>query len=298
MEREYLIQKWLDHSLNAEELEAFKKLEDYDALQLLNRNLQKFKAPEFDKKQSLDFITKNLKPKKHNNWNIKWIRIAAILVISIGSFWYFNKNNNTTINTLASQKTNIDLPDTSNVILNSASNLSYNEKTWYTNRKVNLDGEAFFKVAKGSSFDVKTEKGIVTVLGTQFNVKQRNNYFEVVCYQGLVGVTYMQQPQLQLKPGESFLVIDGKTIKKEVQNKLQPAWITNKSSFKSIPYKHVLSEFERQYNVRFITKGVDLKQLFTGNFTHDNFEIALKSITLPLHLTYSKKNNTITLKRE
>ena len=40
MEREYLIKKWLDNELSAQELEAFKSLKDYDALISLNTNLQ------------------------------------------------------------------------------------------------------------------------------------------------------------------------------------------------------------------------------------------------------------------
>ena len=77
-----------------------------------------------------------------------------------------------------------------------------------------------------------------------------------------------------------------------------PSWINNESQFKSLPYKYVLAEFERQYNVTFITEDIDLNQLFTGNFIHDNYPVAIKSVTLPLHVTYSKNNNTITLKSE
>ena len=44
--------------------------------------------------------------------------------------------------------------------------------------------------------------------------------------------------------------------------------------------------------------GIDSTQLFSGSFTHDNIELALKSISLPLHATYSKTNRTIILKRE
>ena len=46
------------------------------------------------------------------------------------------------------------------------------------------------------------------------------------------------------------------------------------------------------------TENIDENQLFTGSFSHSNIDIALKSITLPLHLKYSKTNNTITLKRD
>jgi transmembrane sensor len=44
--------------------------------------------------------------------------------------------------------------------------------------------------------------------------------------------------------------------------------------------------------------NIDTNQLFTGSFAHNNIEVALKAITLPLHVTYSKTNHTILLKRE
>jgi Fe2+-dicitrate sensor, membrane component len=65
------------------------------------------------------------------------------------------------------------------VNLNSSSQLSYSKNKWDSKREVTLNGEAFFKVSKGSTFDVITLNGKVSVLGTQFNVKQRENYFEV-----------------------------------------------------------------------------------------------------------------------
>ena len=87
-------------------------------------------------------------------------------------------------------------------------------------------------------------------------------------------------------------------IAKEKENNLSPSWLNNESQFKSLPYKQVIAEFERQYNVDITLIGIDSKELFTGNFTHDSIEVALKSITLPLHLTYSKSDGTIILKRE
>ncbi|MFD2823168.1 FecR family protein [Lacinutrix iliipiscaria] len=296
MKREYLIQKWLEHDLNAEELEAFKALEDYNALMKLSQGLDHFKAPDFDEKSELNLINNRLKPKTQR-WLKPLLRIAAIAIITLGGFWFFNTNSDITIATIDAQKTNFELPDNSIVTLNAASNLTYNKSSWKDKRVVTLDGEAFFKVAKGSTFEVKTSEGTVTVLGTEFNVKQRNQFFEVVCYEGLVSVAHHNQ-QLQLSPGESFLVIDEKTITNEKVQLKQPSWMINESTFKSIPYKYVLDEFERQYHIKFITKGIDLDKLFTGNFTHDNFQVAIQSVTLPLHLTYSRNNSTVTLMRE
>ena len=298
MNRETLISKWLDNDLNDQELKAFKNLEDYDDLIKLNNNLQAFKADDYDTSKQLENVLSAIKSKKQQplHWFKPLMRVAAILAVCF-SLYYFTTTLDTTITTEYAQKTTIELPDASRVSLNAKSHLAFNKKDWKHDREVELHGEAFFKVAKGSSFKVNTTSGTVTVYGTQFNVKQRDHYFEVICYEGLVGVTYNSQ-ETKLKPGNSFLIIDGKTIVKEKENRTMPSWLNNASTFRSLPYKTVIDEFERQYHVDITLIGIDSEQLFTGSFAHDNMELALKSITLPLHATYSKSNNTITLKGE
>ena len=298
MNREELISKWLDNNLNNQELHAFKKLEDYDDLVKLNTNLQAFKADEYDTSKELETVLSAIKSTKAptTHWFKPFMRVAAILAICF-SLYYYTTTIDTKITTSVAQKTTIELPDASSVSLNAKSLLAFNKKDWKKERDVELEGEAFFKVAKGSSFNVITKLGTVTVYGTQFNVKQRDNYFEVICYEGLVGVTHNSQ-EIKLKPGDSFLIIDGKTIAKEKENRITPSWLNNESQFKSLPFKEVIAEFERQYHVTFNIENVDINQLFTGGFPHDSLDTALKNITLPLHLTHSKTNNTITLKRE
>ncbi|WP_372937410.1 FecR family protein [Seonamhaeicola sp.] len=298
MDRETLIIKWLNNDLNNQELQAFKNLEDYDDLVKLNNNLQAFKAPKYETSKELESVLATIKSRKKQktHWVKPLMRVAAILAICFG-LYYYTTTIDTTITTDMAQKTTVNLPDATSVSLNAKSVLIFNKNSWKNNREVELQGEAFFKVAKGSSFNVITETGTVTVYGTQFNVKQRDNYFEVICYEGLVGVTF-NSLETKLNPGDSFLIIDGKTIAKEKENSLTPSWLNNESHFKSLPYKQVIAEFERQYNVDITLIGVDSNELFTGNFTHNNIEVALKSITLPLHLTYSQSNDTIILKRE
>ena len=299
MKREDLIKLWLDNELNPQELEAFKQLEDYEGLVKLSNSVMQFRAPEYIASQELHSALSHIKTTKQRsqNWLKPVMRIAAILSLSF-SVYYYSTTLDTNIATLAAQKTTIALPDASQVSLNTASTLTYNKKDWKHNRDVELIGEAYFKVAKGSTFNVNTSAGTVTVLGTQFNVKQRDNYFEVVCYEGSVSVTHKSNI-VTLKPGNSFLIIDGKTIAKEKETSLNPSWINNESYFKSLPFARVIREFERQYNVTITPNNIDLKQLFTGSFSHDNKELALKSITLPLNLNYSLQNNsTIVLTRE
>ena len=298
MTREELIKKWLDHDLNSEELEAFKKLEDYESLILLDDNVRSYEAPEFNTSKHLDAIMSTIKSDANNsmNWQSVVMKIAAVFVICFGIYFY-TTTLDTTVNTLASNKQTVELPDASIVELNALSSLSFNAYSWKENREVILNGEAFFKVAKRSRFDVNTSDGVVSVLGTQFNVKQRDNYFEVTCFEGKVGVT-LNNKITELLPGDSFFILDGKFIATEKENQPLPSWLENTSRFKSMPYKEVIAEFERQHNVSVKLQNIDDSQLFTGSFTHNDIEIALKSITLPLHLTYSKTDNIITLKSD
>ncbi len=298
MDKEILISKWLDNDLNDQELEAFKNLEDYDDLVKLDNSMQAFKAEDFNTSAELDQVLSKIKStkKQATHWIKPLMRVAAILAVCF-SLYYYTTTLDTTITTKFAQKTTIKLPDASSVSLNAKSLLAFNKKDWKHEREVELNGEAFFKVAKGSSFNVITKSGTVTVYGTQFNVKQRDNYFEVICYEGLVGVTHNSQ-ETKLNPGDRFLIIDGKQIVKEKESRLTPSWLNNESLFKSLPFKEVIAEFERQYNVDITLLNINSEELVTVGFPHNNIDVAIKNITLPLHLTYSKDNNTITLKRE
>ena len=299
MIREDLILKWLNNDLDPQELEAFKQLEDYDDLVRLSDSVKGFRASGFDTEDELKVLLNTVKTttQQSNKWLKPLLRIAAVFAISF-SVYYYTTTLDTTQNALAAQKTTFSLPDASSVTLNALSTLTYNKKSWNDVRDVELNGEAYFKVAKGSKFNVKTTSGTVTVLGTQFNVKHRENLFEVICYEGSVGVAYNTN-SITLKPGDSFLIINGKIIAKEKETALNPSWINNESYFKSMSFTHVLHEFERQYDVTFNSQHIDLDQLFTGSFVHNNKELALKSITLPLNLNYSIENNrSIVLSRE
>lgn len=298
MNREDLIQKWLDNALTTEEFKAFKQLEDYDELMALDNGLKQFKTQDFNTDLELERLTNSLKntSKKTTNWFKPFLRVAAILAICLGSY-YYTTTLDTSIDTLMAQKETVTLPDASTVTINALSSVTFNEHSWSDDRVLLLEGEGYFKVAKGSKFKVNTPIGTVTVLGTEFNVKQRTNYFEVTCYEGSVNVEYNSNAVI-LKPGDSFLVIDGKIIEKTSVSSTMPSWVNNESSFTSMPFKTIISEFERQYNVTFNVNTINEEELFTGSFTHNDIDLALKAITLPLNLTYVKKNGTIILKSE
>ena len=294
MKREDLIKKWLDDELNSQELQAFQELEEFEELTTLSNNLIRFKAPEYNTSEELNSVLHQIKSSNSKQTSTNWLRpvlrIAAVIAIMF-SVYYYSTTLDTSFETQMAQKTELVLPDDSEVSLNALSSLTFNKHDWKNQRDVALKGEAYFKVAKGSKFNVKTATGTVTVLGTEFNVKQRENYFEVTCFEGSVKVVHSSDIVV-LKPGDSFLKINGKLIAREKETLLQPSWMHNESSFKSMPFSYVLRELERQYNVQINPQNIDIEQLFTGSFGHDNIEMALKSITLPLNVKYNFKNKT------
>ena len=77
--------------------------------------------------------------------------------------------------------------------------------------------------------------------------------------------------------------------------KKTPGWLRGESKFTSVPLNIVLQEFARQYKVEVIKNDIDLPQLFTGSFTHNDINLALESITLPVNLNYIIKGNQVFL---
>ncbi len=291
MNSENYIKKWLEGSLSEAELREFSKTEDYKALKKLDEAVQQFKAPAWDVEHELARLNKARSSSHAMGKTVfaSWIRpvlkIAASVAVIFLTYLFISYDNTTTIATGIAEKTTVTLPDNSLVTLNAQSSLSYTGKNWQQNRQVKLDGEAFFEVARGSKFDVLTDNGTVSVLGTRFTVTDREKYFEVVCFEGLVAVQ-AEQEQVKLPPGHMFRVIDGEVIKETDIKESAPGWLADESSFRSVPYKYVIEELERQYGVVVSIRRVNLDQLFTGRFTHKNLSLALKSISLPLNLQY------------
>lgn len=297
MEKEVYIKKWLEGRLTDEEAVAFRKTGDYEALEKLSDALVFFKAPDYDVTKEYDRLIarRSLQGRVIPiNWFARVLKVAAVLLMVAGSYVFFLYNKAEQVVTLAAESKMVTLPDASTLVLNAMSRVSFNEKTWEERRRVELVGEGFFKVAKGSRFDVVTSQGTVSVLGTAFNVSNREDFFEVTCYEGSVQVD-TEQESVRLLRGETFRKVDGVTTKDEKVADALPDWRRGESSFRSVPYHHVVEEFERQFNVTVITRNVDARRLFTGAFTHSDFSMALKSIALPFNLTYEVEGKEIIL---
>ena len=288
MQENYLA-KWLSDELSEEELQDFQNSEEYASYQKLKEATSSLRAPDFDSEKALqrlkDEHIENAPKVISLNPFKKFLRVAAVIAILLaGSYFYVNTLNEK-VTTEFAEYSEVMLPDDSEIFLNADSQISYNKKNWDNKRNVDLDGEAFFKVAKGKKFTVWTDHGTVAVLGTQFNVENRKGFFEVTCYEGLVSVTHNNK-ESKLPAGTSFLVINGKIVSTGTPDGSLPSWMNNESSFESIPLKYVFAELERQFNVKVSSENIDTNLLFTGSFNNTDLNMALKSISTPSQTHY------------
>ncbi len=288
--------KWLNNDLSEAELAEFKKSDEYASYQRIADISSTLKAPVLDVDAALMAVKNRRRLQDPKVVQLhpfkKFLRIAAaVAVLMAGSYYYINSLDEN-ISTQYAESKQITLPDNSEVVLNADSRITYSERKWDADRNITLEGEAFFKVAKGKSFTVGTETGTVTVLGTQFNVENRIGFFEVTCFEGLVSVLYNGK-ETKLPARNSFIAINGKIVTAKTTNMTQPSWLNDESSFKSIPLKYVLDEFQRQHNILVETNNIDTDQLFTGTFSNTNADLALKSISMPSQIKYKFDGNKV-----
>jgi len=294
MKKEDLIVQWLDNNLDEKELKAFKELDASSAFIRIDEAAKRMAAPSFDSEAQFARIKEKQQHKiRRRSLRRTVASIAAVVVLGLGLFYTLNNPSDVTFFALNDQK-ELNLPDASEVVLNAGSSISYDASTWAEARTIKLDGEAYFKVAKGATFTVVTEHGEVTVLGTEFTVNARDSFFEVTCYEGLVAIN-IQGQSLEVAGGNTLKVYQGKQFRESI-GVAEPSWINNKSTFISIPYLQVVDELERQYDIVITGASVYNDTIFTGSFTHQNLDTALQAITIPLNLSYVMKGNEVVLK--
>lgn len=295
MENETFLSDWLEGKINDEQLKQLVSEEDFLAFAMLKKELPNFTVapPDMDKnfqsiqnkinskQASLDQPIKKIVP----IW--KYVAIAACFIITFGLYQMLVFSNE--VETDFGKMNTVVLSDNSQVTLNSKAKIAY--PNWFQlNRNIQLEGEAFFEVSKGSTFTVQTALGKVTVLGTKFNVTSFDDYFEVICYEGKVSVAIEDNTTI-LTQGEILRLYNNKMENWAEIQAAKPLWISGETAFKNIPMKYVFEKFKKQFNVE-ITYPKTIENIkFTGSFSNSDREIALQSICIPLNLNITKSNS-------
>ncbi|KQB39688.1 FecR family protein [Flavobacterium aquidurense] len=295
MKKNRLLAKWLNNDLSPDELAEFEASPDFEKYQKIKNYTAHLEVDNFDENAMLSAILKQKEatPKVVSLYKKWMLRGAAIFILALGITVVLKFLVPQTQKADFGEKTTFSLPDNSEVVLNSDSEINYKKWNWNSNRHLELKGEAYFRVSKGKRFEVQTNLGKVTVLGTQFNVKARKNRFDVVCYEGRVKVNYANA-QIVLTHGQSVSFENGKQVEMTISS-LKPEWMDNQICFYKENIRTLLDEVERQYNIKIELNSKDTISLFTGKLPAKNLDVALQIISTTYHLEARKvsKNKII-----
>lgn len=209
--------------------------------------------------------------------------IAASLALLVTFFW----RGSSEVDLVAGLAENISvsLPDNSEVNLNAESQISYNKKDFRAERKLSLQGEAFFEVEKGNSFLVESSSGSVEVLGTSFNVYDRDGRFEVSCKTGRVRVKeWKSGVEIILAAGENCAFENG--VKIDSSTHSSPEWTEGIFSFSNAMLVDVAEELDRQFDITTEIPDALRSKRYTGFFQNEDLDQAMRSVFWPLDLEY------------
>jgi len=253
---------------------------------------------------------------KKPDQSYRFIRVAAsvVLAIGIGLLFYYKGFNNATqvsgnqleIKTIKKQnpkgrKSEIILSDGTRVMLNSNSTITYHSD-FSQNRHVELDGEAYFEVAKDAEhpFRVKSGKVQTVALGTAFNVKAFEGTVDVFLTEGSVEVSVLDQSEriIRLEPMQKTAWslqkgLEEPSYQKDMTDML---WTKGIIYFKEAPISEVLRTLENWYDVQIDVSGGYEEVKYSGEFDNEYLSNVLQSMSQALDMTFDLTEKNVKIK--
>jgi len=237
-----------------------------------------------------------------------YLKYAAILVLlfALPLSYYFghrsarNESQQITVSCAYGDRTNIVLPDSSLVWLNSGSTLSFNNNFEKSGRNLKLEGEAYFSVKKNkdSPFTVKTHDVEVEVLGTEFDLKAypEENIVSATLVKGSLRINSGSHQKL-IKPNQK--VTYSKEYKQMSLNELtdtkpETEWKEGRLVFRNESLADLQLKLERWFDVEIVFADEAVKEKrFTGILQRESILEAVSYFALSKHVAYKFKGNKI-----
>ncbi|MDR2955079.1 MAG: FecR domain-containing protein [Prevotella sp.] len=240
----------------------------------------------------------------------KYVAAASIILIAGATFYFLIKNKTADISDVplitleienGTQK-QITLADGTQVVLNAGSSFSYPEKFEGEERKVFLDGEAFFNVSpnKGKPFIVQTSDAKVKVLGTSFNINayEESDGLAVTVESGKVQVE-LAKASLQLSASEHLnynrTSSDFSKSTENVSN--TKLWISGGMYFNRTPIKEVVQVLMRKFDcsIEFADGEDNYEEYIYGMHDGEDLETILNAISFTTGIKHKKSGDKIIL---
>lgn len=174
-----------------------------------------------------------------------------------------------TLKILRGKQFKMQLSDGTKVWLNSESEITFPNRFDGPNRAVSVKGELLFEVTedKAHPFIVTTERGVVRVLGTAFNVHCYENEIPMITLvRGKIHYSLGDQ-SVELNPGQQCRVNGGRLTVVNVDTYEYTAWVDEMIVFKNKRLEELMNMLGRLYDFTIVYEEPELKELpFTGAF--------------------------------
>ena len=206
-----------------------------------------------------------------------WMRVAALFLLTAtvtGILYLISGRSSQPLRTLSSLEMIVTdtLPDGSVVTLNKHSTLSYQWKSASSERMVRLEGEAFFSVSpdKNRPFIVSTRGISIKVLGTSFNVRNKEQKTAVIVETGLVQIsnpydTILAGPHEMTELEEE----DRPLTKTTVPDALYKYYRTREFDCDNTPLWKLVETLNEAYNVHITIGRPSLRKLLLSTTFRD-----------------------------
>lgn len=237
----------------------------------------------------------------------KVLEMAAVFCM-VWLYYHFPKFNNREMwqsaYAPAGQRAELVLADGSKVWLNACSRLSFPESFDDEVRKVKIEGEGYFQVAKntGKPFVVETDGYEVRVTGTEFNVVAYpgSGFFETSLVEGSVDVTSkLSHDRVSLRPNMKVYADRNGMYVNESVSMNDFMWREGIVNFEDESVPDILKKIERYYDVRIYLKDSRFNRIhLSGKFRiKDGVDHILKTLQVKCRFEYQYNSelNTIAI---
>ncbi|HUC82349.1 MAG TPA: FecR domain-containing protein [Flavisolibacter sp.] len=192
----------------------------------------------------------------------------------------------------------VKLPDGTAVWLNAATTLKYPARFSANERRVEVEGEAYFEVIKNDKqpFRVVLSDGAqVTVLGTHFNVMTYHNESakEITLLEGSVSISKNDKTE-KLLPGTQ-LRIAGNTLTKKngIDTGALTGWKSGLFVFHDAPIESIMRQIERWYGAKVVYQG-KISQYFNATILRtEPLPKLLRLLELNGYVRFKTENKTV-----
>lgn len=299
------LQNWVDSSeKNQEELAAYKKIWEASADIPV---LQQFNTEEAWEKVDAEISSHQQHKTRIRSIALVISGMAASLIIVLGLHFYTNLFTGPekvfAMTTTYGSRSDVILPDGSQVKLNAGTSLKYHFDKETQTRRIDFSGEAYFEVAKSHNpFEILTNDGLkVKVLGTKFNLTTYpdDQFAQTSLFEGKVELS-REETELTLNPGE-MAVLDKSSSKLEYKSgeiSRTTSWMQNKLYMENMSLTDVCKYLERWYDVEINFKEEELgdKIHYTGVLKEQTVIDVLNALCRLSAISYEINSKNITIK--